>query len=56
MKSARETKHTVVWLLFLLMTLLCAGQAMADTTACTHPNMESFFTNDTELRAFLECY
>lgn len=46
MKSARETKHTVVWLLFLLMTLLCAGQAMADTTACTHPNMESFFTND----------
>ena len=45
MKSERGTKHTTVWLLCILMALLCAGQALADTTACTHPNMESYFEN-----------
>lgn len=42
MTSARGTRYAAAWLLCTLMALLCAGRALAET-ACTHPNMDSYF-------------
>lgn len=44
MTSARGTRYAAAWLLCTLMALLCAGRALAET-ACTHPNMDSYFDN-----------